>query len=42
MATNLDAPLPFEVRQIAYEFEDKPGVFKRKPVIIISQRQVGF
>lgn len=39
MTTNTDAPLPFEIRQVAFEFEDKPGEFKRRPVIVISPKQ---
>ena len=39
MSTDSDAPLPFEVRQVAFEFEDKSGVFKRRPVIVISPKQ---
>lgn len=36
MTTSIDAPLPFGIRQVAFEFEDKPGVFKRRLVIAIS------
>ena len=25
MPTNIDAPLSFEIRQVSFEFEDKPG-----------------
>lgn len=39
MTTSIDAPLPFEIRQVAFEFEDKPGVFKRRPVIAVSPKR---
>lgn len=41
MTTKIDAPLPFEIRQVAFEFDDKPGVFKRRPVVVISPKQFG-
>lgn len=30
---------PFEVHKIAFEFEDKPGLYKKRPVIVIASKQ---
>lgn len=33
-----DVPPPFEVREVAFEFEDRPGVFKRRPAVVIAPK----
>ena len=30
---------PFEVHKISFEFEDKPGVYKKRPVVVITSKE---
>ena len=36
---SIEPPKPFELYKVAFEFEDRRGVFKNRPVVVISPRQ---
>ena len=35
MTTNAEGPASFQVRRLAFEYEERPGTFKERPVVIV-------
>ncbi len=40
MTIDRAVPRSFEVCQVAFEYDDQPGVFKKRPVIVIGSQEV--